>query len=61
MEKKITKNYVASAQKFIIGNKKRNTFIIGSNAANSSKSKNMTIKKSRGCSGCSRKRKIQRG
>ncbi len=60
MENKVTKNYTSS-QKFIIGSKKRNVFIAKSNVVSSFKSKNMVIKKSRGCSGCSRKRKIQRG
>ena len=61
MEEKITKKYIALSKGAMIGNKKRNTFTTKFNATNSPKFKNTTIRKSRGCSGCSRKRKIKSG
>ena len=54
MEKKITKKYIALS-KITIGNKKRD--IIVKPIAQTVKRPTNVIKKTRNCSGCSRKRK----
>jgi len=50
MNEKTTKNY-----NIIIGDKKRTAFVIKPSSAKNIKS---PIKRSRGCGGCSRKRKV---
>lgn len=55
MEKKVTKNYIALSKKTTIGSKKRD--IIVKPIAKTTKSPTNVIKRTRNCSGCSRKRK----
>jgi len=65
MEEKKTEKNIILSQKQVIGNKKRSIFVINSSqsevVSKSPKPKNVIIKKSRRCSGCSRKRKTRRG
>jgi len=66
MAEKNNSNYITSTKNITVGDRKRSVFIIKPKSgvgkkSSTNKVSSVTVKKSRGCSGCSRRRKAKSG